>query len=335
MIPLDPAIVIWLAFVVGLCVGSFLNVLGLRLLCDESILSPPSHCPSCQRPLTWLENIPVVSYVLQGGQCRGCKTSIHWQYPVVELVTALLFAVVAWQFGASWATLWLWFLLANLVAVCITDFRESLIFHINVLPLIPVGFLGNAFDVAQLSTTLNLAPWQVLGFELPGILASSLLAVLVPVAIFEGCILLSRWIFKTDGFGHGDTLLMVGIGAYFGWQLALLGIVLGFIVQAIPAIPLLAWQWIKHKHYDTLLSGTVALLGALVPVALMVWHIGSLDFQWWATIISAVVALVAVVFFLRCVRARESYTYLPFGPALVVGSLVALFFGAPILGQLF
>ena len=138
------SIVIWTAFLLGLCVGSFLNVVGLRLLSEESIIFPASHCPSCKRNLTWFENIPVISYVIQGGNCKGCNTSIHWQYPVVELLTGVLFALVAFQFGVSWATLWLWILLANLVAVCITDFRESLIFHVNVLPLIPIGFLGNA-----------------------------------------------------------------------------------------------------------------------------------------------------------------------------------------------
>ena len=166
---------------------------------------------------------------------------------------------------------------------------------------------------------------------MPGIFLSALLAVLVPIAIFEGAIFLSRLVFKTDGFGHGDTLLMVAIGAYFGWQLTLLGIVLGFVVQAIPAIPLLAWQWIKHKYYDTLIAGSMALFGALIPLALMGWQIGSMEFQWWTTIVCTAISLIGIVLFLRSIRQRQSYTYMPFGPALIVGSLLAFVFGAPLL----
>ena len=88
--------------VLGLCFGSFFNVLIARLPNDESIIRPGSKCPKCGHALSWFENIPVLSWVALRGRCRYCRTPISWQYPLVELLTALASALVAWRFGCSW-----------------------------------------------------------------------------------------------------------------------------------------------------------------------------------------------------------------------------------------
>lgn len=95
-------LVVGLAFGLGLIVGSFLNVVIYRLPRDESVVSPGSHCPGCDRPIRPWDNIPLVSFAVLGGQCRHCESQIPWRYPAVELLAGLLFAAVALRYGLSW-----------------------------------------------------------------------------------------------------------------------------------------------------------------------------------------------------------------------------------------
>jgi leader peptidase (prepilin peptidase)/N-methyltransferase len=121
--------VIWVgfAFVLGLCVGSFLNVVIHRLPRDESIVHPGSHCPRCQTTLRWFDNVPLVSYLWLRGRCRGCGAGISLRYPVIELVTGLLFAGVALRFGAAPMTLVGCAFAAALVATAAIDFDHQII----------------------------------------------------------------------------------------------------------------------------------------------------------------------------------------------------------------
>jgi len=115
------------AFVFGLCVGSFLNVVIHRLPRDESIVHPSSHCPGCQTPLRWFDNLPLVSYLWLRGRCRGCGGHISLRYPVIELVTGLLFAGVVLRFGATPMTLVGCAFAAALVATAAIDFDHQII----------------------------------------------------------------------------------------------------------------------------------------------------------------------------------------------------------------
>src|SRR5262249_13843560 len=158
------------------------------------------------------DNIPVISYILLGGRCRHCKESISIQYPLVELATGGLFTVLVATFGVSWQTLFLMFLIANLIVIFVTDWRESLIFQINSLSLIPAGLIYNAFNLGHLPgvTPIDMG---VMTLSIPHALVGSILGILLPLVFFEGMILLSNAVFGTEGFGHGDTHLMMGVGA--------------------------------------------------------------------------------------------------------------------------
>jgi prepilin signal peptidase PulO-like enzyme (type II secretory pathway) len=136
---------------------------------------------------------------------------------------------------------------------------------------------------------------------------------------FEGAILLSQWAFKTEGFGHGDTQLMMGVGAFLGVEHTGLALLLGFVLQAIWAIPLLVWQWIKHKEYASLGSGVGALTFACLPLFPGVQ--GASDGLLY---LSMAIAIVCLVVFLRQIQHKQHYTYVPLGPALVAGSLISL-----------
>lgn len=313
------------AFGIGLCFGSFANVMGLRLLKDEDFIKPPSHCTKCDYKLTWKDNIPVISYILLGGQCRQCKEGISIQYPLIEMATGLLFVSMVWFFGAGWQTLLLWFLAFNLVVIFITDLLESYIFPINSLTLVPAGLIYSAFNMGNISGS-HLIDLGVLKFYMPESLASALLAILVPIVFFEGMILFSKLVFGTEGFGHGDTHLMMGVGVFIGWKLTIFAIILGFVIQLIPSVPILVFQWIKHKQWPSLISGTTAAVFAGLPYFLKSPDI-PLNIQTLLMLGCMVISLIATFIFLRVMKTTESYTYLPLGPALIIGSLAMLFWG--------
>lgn len=319
-------------FVFGVCVGSFLNVVGLRFLGDESIVTPPSHCPQCKAPITPRDNIPVLSYLFLGGKCRHCKLDISIQYPLVELATGLLFCLAFWHFGFSWQTLFLLFLIANLIVIFVTDLRESLIFQINSLSLIPAGLMYHLLNLGNTPTAMQLTlggfSWPV-----PEGLVSALIAVAISFIFFEGMILFSTIVFGTDGFGHGDTHLMMGAGAFLGWPLTLLALGLGFVLQTIPAIPILIIQWIRAGQWVSLISGGVAFGGALLPLLIMNLPI-SPSTQGMLSLACLAASIIALFVFLKQIRNSQSFTYLPLGPALVIGILIALFWGPELLALL-
>lgn len=116
-----------MALVVGLLIGSFLNVVIHRVPAELSIVSPPSHCPSCRTPIAPWDNVPLLSYCWLRGRCRHCGVSISLRYPAVELVTALLFLVIAWRFGASAWTIVYWAFAAALVAAAMIDYDHQII----------------------------------------------------------------------------------------------------------------------------------------------------------------------------------------------------------------
>jgi leader peptidase (prepilin peptidase) / N-methyltransferase len=380
--------ILWLAFVVGLAVGSFLNVVAFRLLAmgeqeeqaleghglessegDSSegqdqeeqafefkwqfpnlitysqewaahilevlqlVSSPPSHCPQCKTQIKPYDNIPVLSYVLLGGQCRQCKLGISPIYPFFELITGVLFAAVLWQFGVTWQSLCLLFLVANLVVITITDLKDRAIFLINSQPLIPLGLLYNFLNLNN--PTLGLFTYPVGDYliEVPNTFISALLAILVPFVFFEGANLLSRMYLGKDGFGEGDTNLMMGVGAFLGWELASIALGLGLVFQTIVAIPMLVIQWIKEKDYECLISGGVAFFFAVFPVVILYMPMDSFlrEYSLWITLVCIVISLVALVIFMKTIKEKERINYLPLGPALVVGTLICLFFGPSVL----
>jgi len=335
---LDPVWQPWiytLTFMVGACFGSFFNLMAYRFLTEQSIISPASFCPHTQTPLQWYENIPLVSYLIQGGKSRYSGKPIGLEYPLSELFTGLLFVGVVWIAGLTWQTLLLLFLVGNLVVITLTDLKESLIFHVNSLSLIPVGLIYNGFDLGQ--TSADVYSMSVFGLTLPipESFLSALIGIAVAFAFFEGLIWLSNTVFGTEGFGHGDTHLMMGVGAFLGWKLVLLALMLGFIFQGIPAIPVMVYQWFKRKDYISIGAGTAMLVFGLLPMALTYWPIDNLTTRALLVLACFVLALVAMGVFLKRAKDNQSFTYLPLGPALVLGSLVTLFWGPELLMSYF
>ncbi|EAW30601.1 type IV pilus prepilin peptidase PilD [marine gamma proteobacterium HTCC2143] len=234
-----PVATVAIVIVIGLLVGSFLNVVIYRLPVmmerewksecklildpdgpDEepaesfNLAFPHSHCPNCDAPIRAWQNIPVISYVLLRGQCANCKVSISARYPIIEAVTALMSAVIAWQLGASLEMLAALFFTWSLIALTMIDADHKLLPDQITLPLLWAGLLLNSFS---LFVPLYDAVWGAIGGYL------SLWSV--------------YWLFKIltgkDGMGYGDFKLLAALGAWLGWQSLLVIILLSSLVGAI------------------------------------------------------------------------------------------------------
>jgi prepilin signal peptidase PulO-like enzyme (type II secretory pathway) len=251
------------------------------------------------------------------------------------LLTGVLFALSFWQFGLGWPLLFVLFLICNLVVIFLTDLKESLIYQLNSLSLVPAGLLYHLLGLSG-STAVTSINLGAMVLHIPQSFCSALLGVLLAIVFFEGLILLSRMLFGTDGFGHGDTHLMMGAGAFLGWQAMATALLIGFVVQAVPAIPMLVTQWVKDRQYSALVSGGTALLLGILPTVVMnlpntLWGIAlPLEMKTGISFSALALALVAMVVFFRCIKTRASFTYLPLGPALIIGIVLMLYWGTPV-----
>src|SRR3990170_2946554 len=192
----------------GAIVGSFLNVCIYRLPRRESVVFPGSRCPLCARPIRWYDNIPILSYLVLGGRCRGCRGSIPGRYPLVEAVTILLFLLAWTRFGLTLE----WFravvLLSALVVVTGIDLDHRIIPDRITLSGIPVGLF--------------------LAWLLPPGIVSSVVGTVIGGGIFYLVALLSR-----GGMWGGDIKLAAMLGAFLGWSTALLALFLGVLAGGV------------------------------------------------------------------------------------------------------
>ena len=256
-----------LAGFLGLIGGSFLNVLIHRLpkimqaewemqcaeLRNESapklprynLMVPRSACPHCHHQITATENIPVLSWLMLRGKCSACKASISPRYPIVELVTGLLSAAVVWKFGATWQTLGGLIFVWALIALAFIDFDTSLLPDSITLPLIWLGLLFNL--------TANFTP-------LPQAVIGAVVGYLILWTIF--------WLFKLatgkEGMGYGDFKLLAAIGAWLGWELLPVTILLSSVVGTIVGISMIVL--IKHDRRVPIPFGPYLAGGGLVAL---------------------------------------------------------------------
>ncbi|MGF2684911.1 prepilin peptidase [Marinobacter sp. DUT-3] len=232
----------------SLCIGSFLNVVILRLpkmmhqdwrcQCEEflelpegqrkpetpvTLASPASTCPSCDHKIRAWENIPVVSYLVLGGKCSSCKARISPRYPIIEALTAIFSVVTVAILGPTESSLWALLLVWTLVALTIIDFDTQLLPDSMTLPLMWVGLVLNYFGVL---TDFHSAFWGAVAGYL------SLWSV--------------YWLFKLvtgkEGMGHGDFKLLAALGAWLGWQLLPAVILLSSVVGAVVGICLIIFR---------------------------------------------------------------------------------------------
>ena len=238
----NPALLYTVTIVLGLLIGSFLNVVILRLplmleqdwksqcavMLEQpepevqkiTLSTPNSTCPKCKHAIKPWENIPVVSYVFLQGRCSQCKNKISIRYPIIEFVTAALSFIVITIFGASFAGLAALLLTWVLVALTMIDADTQLLPDNMTLPLLWLGLILNNFNIF---TTLDSALW------------GSILGYLSLWSVYQAFKLLTG----KEGMGYGDFKLLAALGAWFGWQSLPIIILLSSVVGAVIGIGLI------------------------------------------------------------------------------------------------
>lgn len=254
----SPLLFIGLAFVFALLVGSFLNVVIYRLpvmmerdwraQCDEisaspagelpqgrfDLMVPRSRCPSCSQQITAMQNIPVISYLLLGGKCGNCKAPISQRYPAVELLTAVLTGIVAWRFGFGWEAAAAIALTWTLIAISVIDIDHQIIPDSISLPLIWSGLFLSLFH--------PLAGAEILFVDAKTAIVGGLAGYLSLWSIYH----LFRLLTGKEGMGYGDFKLLAALGAWLGWQMLPLIILLSAIVGAVSGILMIVTK--RHER---------------------------------------------------------------------------------------
>ena len=268
-------LIVWIAFagVLGLVVGSFLNVVILRLPermaagwrqeardvleleADTTPLPPgivrePSHCPHCKHPLSALDNIPLFGWLLLRGRCRYCQARISIQYPLVELLGGVLSAVIVWKFGPSWMALAGLLLTWTLIALSGIDFRTQLLPDQLTFPLLWLGLL------------LSLLPMFVIA---PAAILGAAIGYLSLWSVY--------WLFKLltgkEGMGYGDFKLLAALGAWMGPVALLPIILLSSLIGALVGGSLIALR--RHQREVPM------PFGPFIAAAGWVWFVAGSD----------------------------------------------------------
>ena len=232
-------------FPVGLVVGSFLNVCIVRIPAGQSVVSPRSQCPSCQTPISWFDNIPIISYIWLGRRCRTCGNSISVRYPVIELMNGVGYVGVVAVFGWTWTAGVYAIFFSALLVVAWIDLDHLIIPDVISLPGIILGLLAAA-------TVLPIG------------LINSLIGVLLGGGMLWILAILSPYIFGKEGLGGGDIKLLAMVGAFLGWQPVLLTLMLASLSGAVVGIALLAFKVMKRGHYIPF--GPFLVFGALISL---------------------------------------------------------------------
>jgi leader peptidase (prepilin peptidase)/N-methyltransferase len=229
-----------LAALVGAIVGSFLNVCIYRLPRRKSVVRPASACPSCGRKLAWFENTPIIGYLMLGGRCRTCRTPIGIRYLVVEVITAAMFAAAWWHYGPGALLLSRILLGCALIVLFAIDLEHHLLPNAITLPGIAIGFV--------LSFLTEPGWW------------SSLIGIVVGggalFAIAEGYYRLRH----EEGLGMGDVKMLAMIGAFIGWQLALVALMMASLSGSVIGLLIIAARRGDMKY--ALPFGTFLAMGA-------------------------------------------------------------------------
>ena len=247
-----------LAAVFGSIIGSFLNVCIHRLPRHESIVWPASACPHCHRRLEWYENVPVIGYLALRGRCRTCGGPISPRYPIVEALTAVMFAGAVWYYGPSMLLVSRLVFGCALIVLFAIDLEHYILPNVITVPGIIAGFLFSLITE-------------------PGWF-DSLIGIVVGGgalwAMFEGY----RLIRHEEGLGFGDVKMLAMIGAFIGWRLTLLALIVASFAGSLAGVTLIMSG--RGNMKSALPFGTFLALGAafaaVVGPGLLDWYLGQL-----------------------------------------------------------
>ncbi|TDJ01932.1 MAG: prepilin peptidase [Candidatus Dadabacteria bacterium] len=233
-----------LSFILGSIIGSFLNVCIYRLPREESIVYPGSHCTSCKKSISFYHNIPILSYIFLGGRCSHCNSKISFGYPLVEILSGLLFVATLWKFGMILDTLFYLLFISGLIVITFVDLKHMIIPNVITYPGILVGILYNALTT-NWQNSLELVSNFSFGFQNFFELLNEvpILDSLFGVILGGGILLLIAYTYeiirKRQGMGMGDVKLLALIGAFLGWQGVFFVIFLSSILGSIVGLSII------------------------------------------------------------------------------------------------
>jgi len=250
-----------LILIFGTVIGSFLNVCICRLPEGLSIVTEPSHCPSCGVRLSALDMVPLLSYAVLRGRCRGCKARISWMYPSVEALTGVLYLLLFLRFGLEWRLPVYMALTALLIVISAIDVRTMEIPD----GLIIAGFIVGAMQLAATAITGVFGNWTAY--------AAGLFAGALPLLLIA---LIASLILRRDAMGGGDIKLMAFCGLIIGWKLVIPAYLIGIIGGAIISVALMAAG--QKKRGDEIPFAPFLSFGVTASVffgdALIDWYLG-------------------------------------------------------------
>lgn len=234
-----------ISIIFGAIIGSFLNVCIMRLPKEESIITPGSHCPHCQSPIKFYDNIPLISFLLLRGKCRKCKKKISIQYPLIEGITAICSFMLFLKYGVSLSYLFYFSFVAALIVITVIDLYHQIIPDVISIPGIGVGLLS-ALILPHIPF-LNSLIGMILG-------GGSLFIVAT----------LYQWLFKREGMGGGDVKLLAMIGAFLGWESVIITIISSSLIGSITGIIMIIFKGKNFKY--AIPFGPFLSLGAVITL---------------------------------------------------------------------
>lgn len=270
-------------FVLGACIGSFLNVVIYRVPNELSLLTS-SACPNCKNGIKFYHNVPIFGWLMLGGKCSSCKEPIAWRYPAVELFTALVFILTYWQVGFTVFLPVALVFVSTMIALLFIDAEHMILPNVITYPLFaavlgvriiyPVVFAGFTFSDASYSPIDQLSGYAGWAVSLAGALFGALVG--------GGSLWLVGAIWKAlrgvDAMGLGDVKMMFGVGALLGWRVTILTIFLGAFSGALIGIALVLRS--KDRDLQTQLPfgiflGIGSIIGLLFGERMIIWYLST------------------------------------------------------------
>lgn len=305
-------------FILGLCIGSFLNVVVIRGLKGESMVFERSKCPKCGTKLKWYMNIPLLSFIFLRGKCAFCSCRISFQYPIVEFICACLFLAAYFAFGLGLKMFFMWVIFSLFIAMSATDIKETVIIDIHAYILLGVGLLYSFLGLGEIN------------------IYQSLLGAFFGFVVFEAMARLGKLFCGTRMFGEGDSLIALGLGAIFGWKNMLIIIALSIFIQAVCAIPYLIFKSYKERKRTLAISYGLVFFSIVLLILTNYFNLAKYQelYLCFVAFVSIVLlwALKNIIFEIRNKKyddtkdEEEKFSLLPFGPALLIASTVCIFY---------
>ena len=266
-LPYTPrAMVLFFCILIGLAIGSFLNVCISRIPLDESVISPRSRCPQCRKPIASRDNIPILSYILLRGQCRHCGKKISIRYPFIEAMTGIIGGLLYLKFGLG--PEWVLYLIfcAALIALAFIDADHRILPDLITLNGLWLGLVLSLF--IPVPGTFMTRVLQIAGWAEPSPVAVSLISSITGAIVGGGLLWAVREAYfrfrGVEGMGFGDVKMMAMVGAVVGVPLTLFTIMVGSILGSVIGILLMQFAG-KDRGYE-MPFGTFLSLGAVLAV---------------------------------------------------------------------